>query len=168
MHRLFTSLAAATLLGLATSAAAFNSNVPASGLPNATVFSATLLHELDGVVPWKTLAQIEPVTHDGRTELRFAPAILALDQTKVRIQGFMLPMDLGDGQRHFLISAVPPHCPFCLPAGPDAIVEVLAKRNIGYELEPVVMEGKLAVLKSDPSGLIYRMTDAERVAPGRN
>jgi hypothetical protein len=24
------------------------------------------------------------------------------------------------------------------------------------------------VLKSDPSGLIYRMTDAERVAPGRN
>ena len=68
-------------------------------------------------------------------------------------------MDLGD-QKHFLLAAVPPHCPFCMPAGPDAIVEVFAKEPIAYGFEPIVVAGKFAVLQDDPSGLWYRLSDA--------
>ena len=75
----------------------------------------------------------------------------------------MIPLDIGEKQKRFLISAVPPHCQFCLPAGPDALVEVEAKTSVNYTFDPIVVSGKFAVVKDDPSGVLYRMTDAGRV-----
>jgi len=144
-----------------------NTGIPASGLPTATLFSASVLPELQGVVSWKTLALVEPVKQGGQMVPKFDRQILALDAKVVRVQGFVLPLDLGDQQRHFLISAVPPHCQFCLPAGPDAVVEVVAKKAVGYGFEPIVLTGKFAVLRNDPEGLLYRLTEAEQVAPSR-
>ena len=69
-----------------------------------------------------------------------------------------LPLDLGGDQKHFLIAAVPPHCPFCMPAGPDAVVEVFAKEPVAYGFVPIVVDGKLAVLRDDPNGLLYQLT----------
>jgi hypothetical protein len=161
-HSLPNLLALATLVAVC-SVQAFDSNIPPTGLPTASQYSASLLPEKEGIVSWNTLAKVEPVKRDGRMVPEFAKEILGLDQHQVRIQGFILPMDLGDKQKHFLISAVPPHCPFCLPAGPDAVVEVLARKPVTYGFEPVVLEGKLAVLKDDPNGLLYRMTDAQSV-----
>jgi hypothetical protein len=54
-----------------------------------------------------------------------------------------------------------------MPAGPDAMVEVLAKTPVSYGFEPVVVAGKFSVLKDDPSGMLYRMTDAEAVTSPR-
>lgn len=164
MRYLLTACLATALAVLAAAASAFDSNIPATGLPSASQFSASLLPEQEGVVSWKTLAQVEPVKRDGRVVPEFSKEILGLDKRQIRIQGFILPMDLGDKQKHFLISAVPPHCPFCLPAGPDAVVEVLARKPVTYGFEPVVLQGKLAVLKDDPNGLLYRMTEAESLA----
>lgn len=156
------ALSFALLLG-ALPAGAFDSGVPAGGLPSASLFSSTLLPDVDGVVAWKTLGEVEPVARNGKLTPRFSDRILALDGTQVRMQGFILPMDAADMQRHFLISAVPPHCPFCMPAGPEAIAEVFARIPVAYRFEPVVLTGKLAVLKADPSGLLYRLSDAEMV-----
>ena len=58
---------------------------------------------------------------------------------------------------------MPPHCSFCLPAGPEAVVEVVAKKPIGYSLQPIVVSGRFAVLKDDPNGVLYRLTDATQV-----
>ena len=156
-------LAVASLIA-AVSVQALDTGIPQAGLPTAPQYSASLLPEMAGVVPWRTLAKVEPVKRDGKMFPEFDKEVLSLDQRKIKIQGFILPMDLGEKQKHFLISAVPPHCPFCLPAGPDAVVEVLANKPVAYGLEPIVMEGKLAVLKDDPSGVLYRMTDAQPVA----
>lgn len=152
-----------SLCCLALPALAFDPKIAASGLPAASVYSATLLPELQGVVSWKTLAQVEPVKQGARIVPRFSKELLALDNQNVRVQGFILPMDMGDKQKHFLVSAVPPHCPFCLPAGPDAMVEVFAKEPITYGFEPIILYGKLAVLKDDPGGLLYRLSEAELV-----
>ena len=152
----------ATLLG-ASPAIAFNTAIPGGGLPNATDFSGTLLPEQAGVVSWKTLAQVEPVKEGGKVVLDFSREILALDRKDVRVQGFMIPLDIGEQQKHFLISAVPPHCQFCLPAGPEAIVEVQAKLAVNYTFEPIVIGGKFSVVKDDSSGVLYRMTEAGRV-----
>lgn len=163
MNSLLKNALAVSLICLTLPALAFNSKIAATGLPAASTYSATLLPELQGVVSWKTLAQVEPVTQGSKMEPQFSKELLALDRQNVRVQGFILPMDMGDKQKHFLISAVPPHCPFCLPAGPDAIVEVFAKEPITYGLEPIIIYGKMAVLKDDPGGLLYRLTEAEPV-----
>ncbi len=96
-------------------------------MPTAADYASGLLPERAGVVSWKTLAQVEPVKKDGKLIPGFSKDILGLDRTDVKVQGFMIPLDIGDKQKRFLLSAVPPHCQFCLPAGPDEIVEVEAK-----------------------------------------
>ena len=152
------------LLGAALPASALNNNIPATGLPSAADYSSSILPEIDGVVSWRTLAQVEPVKQGNKMVPQFSKDILGLDRKDVRIYGFIIPLDMGADQKHFLISAVPPHCPFCLPAGPDALVEVHAKKALSYGFEPIVVAGKFAVLKNDPAGVLYRMTDAVAVA----
>jgi hypothetical protein len=144
-------------------AVAFNADVPAAGLPSASDFSGEVLPERPDVVSWKALAQVEPVKQGDRMVPQFAKPILALDARVQRVQGFMIPLDLGDRQQHFLISAVPPHCSFCLPAGPEAVVEVMARDPVGYSLQPIVVSGRFTVLKDDPNGVLYRLTDAMQV-----
>ena len=75
----------------------------------------------------------------------------------------MIPLDVSDKQKRFLLTAVPTHCSFCLPAGPDALVEVVAKTPVRYTFEPIVVAGRFAVLKDDSTGLLYRLTDAAQV-----
>jgi hypothetical protein len=164
MIRSFALFAGTALLTVALPVAALDTGVPATGLPSATDYSSQLLPELAGVVSWKTLAQVEPVKQGGKMVPQFSRDILGLDKKDVRVYGFIIPLDMGDKQKHFLLSAVPPHCPFCLPAGPDAIVEVHAKKPLTYGFEPIIVAGRFAVLKDDAAGVLYRMTDAEPVA----
>ncbi len=145
------------------SAVAIDTAIPSSGLPSATDFSASLLPERAGVVSWRTLGQVQPVKQGGKVVQEFSRDILALDRKEVKVQGFMIPLGLGDKQKRFLISAVPSSCQFCLPAGPDAVVEVEAKTPVKYTFDAIVVGGKFAVLKDDPSGMLYRMTEAGRV-----
>ena len=167
MPRLLHLLLALALVAAALPAAAFNSDVPATGLPSAADYSSTLLPEMQGVVSWRTLAQVEPVKKGNKMVPEFSKDILGLDRKPVRVYGFIIPLDMGADQKHFLLSAVPPHCPFCLPAGPDALVEVRAKKALSYGFEPIVVAGRFEVLKDDPAGVLYRMTDAEAVASSK-
>jgi hypothetical protein len=158
------SMTLITILACASySAIAFDPNIPSHGLPSASDYSSTLLPELQGVVSWKTLGQVEPIKRNGKMVPSFSNEILALDKKLVRVYGFMMPLDMTDQQKHFLLSAVPPSCPFCMPAGPEAIVEVMSKRPVKYAFEPIIMAGKLSLLTNDQSGMLYRMLDAEPV-----
>jgi hypothetical protein len=76
----------------------------------------------------------------------------------------MMPLDMGEKQKRFLLVAMPPTCAFCLPGGPDQLVEVLARTPVKYGFEPIVITGKFVVLKDDPMGLYYRLTDAVAVS----
>jgi hypothetical protein len=118
------------------------------------------LPEIKGVVSWKTLAQVQPVKVKDRVLPQFSDNVLKLNATEVRLQGFMLPLEMGERQKHFVLAAMPPTCSFCLPGGPDSLVEVRAKTPVKYTFEPVILSGKLTVLKDDPNGLYYRLTDA--------
>lgn len=118
------------------------------------------LPELKGVVSWKTLAEVTPVKQKDRFIPQFSRIISALDQKEVKLQGFMMPLDMGEKQKRFLLVAMPPTCAFCMPGGPDQLVEVQAKTPVKYGFEPIVVTGKFAVLKDDPMGLYYRLTDA--------
>lgn len=118
------------------------------------------LPEIKGVVSWKTLAEVTPVKQKDKFVPSFSASIAQLDKKEVRLQGFMMPLEMGERQKNFILTAMPPGCAFCLPSGPDAIVEVQAKAPIKYGFEPVVLSGRFRVLKDDPTGLYYRLTDA--------
>lgn len=156
-------LLAALVLAAVAPVAALNTSIPGTGLPSASEYASGLLPERAGVVSWKTLAQVEPLKKDGRMVPGFSKEILGLDRTDVKVQGFMIPLDIGDKQKRFLISAVPPHCQFCMPAGPDEIVEVDAKSPVTFTFDPIVVGGRFSVLKDDASGILYRISGASRV-----
>jgi uncharacterized protein len=113
------------------------------------------------VVSWKTLAQVELVKAKDRYVPQFASSVTALDQKTVKMQGFMLPLQMGDKQSHFVLAAMPQTCSFCMPGGPESMVEVKTKAPLKYTFDAVILSGKLTVLKDDPTGIFYRLTDAE-------
>ena len=118
------------------------------------------LADRNDVVSWKLLAQVELVKIKDRYVPQFAAGVAALDAKEVKVQGFMMPLEMGDKQSHFILSAMPQDCAFCMPGGPEQLVEVLSKRPVTYGFEPILLTGKLAVLKDDPTGVYYRLTDA--------
>ncbi len=118
------------------------------------------LPEIKGVLSWKTLGEVKPVKQKDKFVPEFAKAVSSLDKKEVKLQGFMMPLDMGEKQQRFILTATPPSCSFCLPGGPEQMVEVQAKSPVKYGFEPILLTGKLAVLKDDPMGLYYRLTDA--------
>jgi hypothetical protein len=119
------------------------------------------LEERKDVVSWKTFAQVELVKQKDRYVPQFSSNVTSLDKKEVKVQGFMMPLEMGDKQSHFVLSAMPTTCAFCLPGGPESLVEVKMKKPVKYTFEPLVITGKLAVLGNDPTGIFYRITDAE-------
>jgi hypothetical protein len=118
------------------------------------------LQERADVLPWSVLTDVKTRVEKNRMLPVFPAPVMALHQKSQRIQGFMMPLEPGEKQKHFLLSSVPLTCSFCVPGGPESMVEVKTKTPIKYSLEPVVVEGQFAVLKDDPYGLYYRINDA--------
>jgi uncharacterized protein len=133
-------------------------HVPVPGAPAVPLIQQ--LPELQGVVSWNTLAKVKQIKSKDRILPEFTKEITALNDKEIKVQGFMMPLEPGEKQKHFLISINPQSCAFCLPAGPEGVVEVKSKTPVKYTFEPVVVSGKMSVLKDDPMGLYYRLTDA--------
>jgi hypothetical protein len=128
----------------------------------------TLYQVPDGVVGWDTLGKL-----DVRTEViaplraifhtDYSAEIKALDGRDVKLMGFIFPLEGGLEHERFLLTAWPPSCPFCLPAGPSQMVEVFCEEPIEFTEGAILMAGRFELLEDDPSGMYYRMHDAEEV-----
>jgi uncharacterized protein len=118
------------------------------------------LEDKDGIVSWKLLSSVQTRSEKNRIAPVFPEAVTAMNDKTVRVQGFMMPLEPGERQKHFLLSAVPTTCSFCLPAGPQGLIEVRSKIPVKYSIEAVVVEGKFAALTNDQYGLFYRVTEA--------
>ena len=112
------------------------------------------------VVSWKTLSQVELVKQKDRYVPQFSSSVAALDQKEIKLQGFMMPLEMGEKQSHFVLAAMPVTCAFCLPGGPESMVEVKMKTPVKYTFDALVVTGTLSVMKDDPSGIFYRIVDA--------
>ncbi|HET6828800.1 MAG TPA: DUF3299 domain-containing protein [Ramlibacter sp.] len=115
------------------------------------------------VVQWSTLTAVQTKAEKNRIVPVFGKEQLALSQKTQRIQGFMMPLEPGEKQTHFLLSSVPLTCSFCVPGGPESMVEVKTREPVKYTMDPVTVQGTFAVLENDPYGLYYRVTDAVAV-----
>jgi hypothetical protein len=114
-----------------------------------------------GVVPWETLAEVKLANNENGYTANFSKRVLAMNGQKVKLQGFLLPLDNDEKQKHFILSANPPTCFFCLPGGPESLVEVQCEEGVRFSFDPIVLSGKLEVLEQNEMGLLYRMTAAQ-------
>ena len=136
----------------------------------ATIIAALALscaHAQDapaGTVSWTLLQQAKTVQ---KADKKFGPVftseIRGLDKKQVKLYGFMLPLDQSRMQKRFLLASFPPHCAFCLPGGPESMVEVIADKPIEFTYEPIVVAGRMAVLDDDV--VYYRLTNAAAAQP---
>jgi hypothetical protein len=122
----------------------------------------------DGVVGWDVLGEMD-VEVEVLGPLRsvfhvdYTDRVKALDGQDVQIMGFLYPLEGGMTHERFLLTAWPPSCPFCLPAGPSQMVEVLCEEPVEFGEGAILMAGTLSVLEDDPSGMYYRMDNARLV-----
>lgn len=128
----------------------------------------TLYQVPEGVVGWDTLADLDVRTEviaplQARFHIDYSAAIKALDDQDVKLMGFIYPLEGGLEHERFLLTAWPPSCPFCLPAGPSQMVEVLCEEPITFTDGAILISGRFEVLEDDPSGMYYRMHAAEEV-----
>ena len=180
MQTLFTGLWLSSLLVAGVSAQTLSSPLPPGTPPPARADGAALPHgqgagvhsplspfaplpKRTDVVAWSTLTDITTKVEKKRIVPVYPSPVAALHQKTLRLQGFMMPLEPGENQRHFLLASVPLTCSFCVAGGPESMIEVKTKTAVKYSMEAVVVEGQFAVLNDDPYGLYYRMTDAVAV-----
>lgn len=114
-----------------------------------------------GAVPWDLLGQVKQVKVKNKVLPEFAPAVTKLDKQEVKVAGFMMPLQSGDKQSHFLLTVTSQTCSFCIPAGPEGIIEVRTRTPVKSTFDPVLIAGRLEVLRDDPMGLYYRINNGE-------
>jgi hypothetical protein len=124
------------------------------------------LLEGPGLVSWHRLVKVNFIRLKDRIALQFDDGIKALDGKAVKLRGYVTPLASGADQRHFILSSKPPTCPYCLPAGPDEMVEIFCRKPVRYSFDPITLSGRFELLHDDDGGLYYRMVDAEPVSQG--
>ena len=75
----------------------------AASLPSTPILILPL-PEIKGVVSWDTLAKVKQIKLKDRIRPEFTKDITALHDRDVKLQGFMMPLEPGEKQKHFLIS----------------------------------------------------------------
>ena len=84
-----------------------------------------------GGVSWKVLEATGETTRidaDGFivSKPRFTPQVRALAGKRITVAGWMTPLTAGRTQKHFVLLAYPPGCPFHFHAAPNQFIEVYA------------------------------------------
>ena len=128
----------------------------------------TLYQVPEGVVSWDVLDKLDvrtevlgPLRATFHTE--YSADIKALDGQDVKLMGFLYPLEGKLEHERFLLTAWPPSCPFCLPAGPTQMIEVFCAEPIAFTEGAILVDGRFELLHADPSGLYYRLHDAKLV-----
>jgi hypothetical protein len=118
-----------------------------------------------GGVAWSLLESTEETTRtvDGVIYSRpvFPQAVRALAGRRIVMAGYMMPLEPGATQRHFVLMAYPPGCPFHFHALPNQFIEVYADTAVPLnEMDATVVSGVLELTGEDESGVFFRLRQA--------
>lgn len=120
----------------------------------------------DAANVWKTLAKITfKKEYDDLLGFKvdrpvFSEDIQKLNGEEVTVTGYIIPVEGYKSHTEFIFSAYPYNmCFFCGGAGPESVMEVLAKEPIKYSAEAVTIRGKLELNSDDVNRLMYALSD---------
>jgi hypothetical protein len=109
-------------------------------------------------VSWKTLSHA--AFKAGKSAgIIFGEEVKSIDGHEITITGYIFPLEASGDQRHFLLSAYPPSCPYCLPGGATELIEVMATSPITFTYQPITIHGKFQILSGEDvkEGMFYRV-----------
>ena len=119
---------------------------------------------------WPTLARVTfTKEYDELLGLKvdkpvFSQAVKDLDGQRITLKGYVIPTEGYKSHKEFVFSAYPySSCFFCGGAGPETVVEVLAKAPIAYSADAITLSGKLKLNSTDPNALMYTLEESEVV-----
>lgn len=119
-----------------------------------------------GGISWKTLeATGETTRRDSQgyilSKPKFTAAVKRLAGKRVKVAGWMMALDNGAKQKHFVLLGYPPGCPFHFHAAPNQFIEVYADTAFPTnETKVHVVSGVLELTGFDESGIFYRLRNA--------
>lgn len=128
----------------------------------------------DNVLDWKILGATKVIEIDTRDadgmdlvydKPEFTDVVKKLDGQKVRIKGFMFPLDETDAQTEFLIGPFPSSCPYQYHVGPNLVIEAHADDDpVKFTYDPITLEGTLELVPEDQDySTFYRLRGAHIV-----
>ena len=116
-----------------------------------------------GGVSWKILESTSETTRKDEqgyivSRPKFTEQVKKLAGKRVKVAGWMMPLETGKMQKRFVLLAYPPGCPFHFHAAPFQFIEVYADKPFPTnETKVHVVNGVLELTGYDESGIFYRM-----------
>ncbi len=113
---------------------------------------------------WGTLGAAK-VTFDNEQGLYDAvlpEAIKKLDGQRMKISGFIVPLESEEEFTHFLLSKRTPTCFFCPPGEPNEVIEIFADEPTEWVEELVTYEGVFKLTQDREKGIFFKISGAAR------
>jgi hypothetical protein len=133
--------------------------------------SAGLFAQSEAASTWQDLAKVSyEKKYDELLGFKvdvpvFSEDIQAMDGEIIEISGYIVPVEGYKSHEEFVFSAYPYNmCFFCGGAGPETVMEVVAKEPVKYSTNRITLRGKLSLNDSDINQLMYLLTEAELVS----
>lgn len=128
-----------------------------------------------GGLDWKVLGKTKVInveTKDAQgmdlvyQKPEFPEAVKALNKTKIRIKGYMFPLDSDEQQSQFLFGPFPLNCPFQYHVSPALVIEAHTAKDfpIKFSYDPLIIEGTLELVPEDKDlSTFYRLRDIKLI-----
>lgn len=122
-----------------------------------------------GGVAWSVLESTKEVqrTVDGiiYSKPDFSRAVKALEGKRIKVNGYLMPLQNSAMQSHFVLLGYPPDCPFHLNPAPTQFIEVRVDKAVPVYNEGQVrtIEGTLVLGGDDESGIFYQIVNGQEV-----
>lgn len=92
----------------------------------------------------------------------FSEDVKALEGSAIKVAGWMMPLESGQEQKHFVLLGYPPGCPFHFHAGPTQFIEVRTNIPIQTQIwDPIIIEGTLTLTGYEETGVFYQIADGK-------
>jgi hypothetical protein len=119
---------------------------------------------------WKTLAGVTYIKkYDDFLGFKvdfpvFSEELESMEGQVIEIRGYIIPIEGYKSHKEFIFSAYPYNmCFFCGGAGPETVMEIVAKEPIKYTAEAITIRGNLKLNNEDINQLMYSLVDVIKV-----
>jgi uncharacterized protein len=153
------------VLAVSTGSAAQHAPIPGLQLIPMAPSAASLpkIKGAENALSWELLSKVTTKPSGKKIVAHYPASIMKYNQQEVTLVGYMMPLSAGQKQNNFLFSYSASTCNFCLPAGPEGVVEVKASVGVKVSYEPIAIKGTFRVLVDDPGGMYYRLEKASQI-----
>lgn len=124
----------------------------------------------EGGIDWALFSRTKQIPYsiekEGETwegvKPEFSDEIKNLEGKKIKMTGYMFPLDQSEEQSKFLFGPFPLTCPYHYHASASLTIEAHAEKPILFNYDPVTIEGVLELVPEDfEYNTFYRLKDVQ-------